>query len=292
MSRLLALILCLLPGALVAQTPPALTNTYDFNQGPTIDTYIDQPVVFDVDLTVTGCTLDYYLQGFSFGLKLPEFLDPVLIDYGVTPSLAALNGGSGPDFLLSTIWTNGTTGEKWIRYGCVIDFFDAMAAGFNCGNQNLGYFWLLFETQGTGDIEVRQFWGPTATGGIAISNELVWLDDTQNALFSYYGVDSTGYDLDLTVDVPVREFVRGDVDDTQTVGIADVIAILAYLQGTFAVSCLDAADANNDGAIDVSDPSYVLEYLFNGGAAPPAPFPSCGEDDNTDPLTCNDHDCI
>jgi hypothetical protein len=35
-------------------------------------------------------------------------------------------------------------------------------------------------------------------------------------------------------------------------------------------------DTNADGRIDLSDPVYALSFLFQGGAAPPAPFPACG----------------
>jgi len=45
--------------------------------------------------------------------------------------------------------------------------------------------------------------------------------------------------------------------------------------------CLDAVDANDDGAIDCSDAVFVVGFLFLGTAAPPAPGPSelpCGAD--------------
>jgi hypothetical protein len=46
------------------------------------------------------------------------------------------------------------------------------------------------------------------------------------------------------------------------------------------MDCLEAADANGDlahgGAIDISDPVYVLVHLFAGRPPPPLPFPDCG----------------
>ena len=53
-----------------------------------------------------------------------------------------------------------------------------------------------------------------------------------------------------------------------------------FLGGT-RPSCDEAADANDDGNIDLTDAIYVLEYLFLGGAAPPPPGPPpgpCGDD--------------
>jgi hypothetical protein len=40
--------------------------------------------------------------------------------------------------------------------------------------------------------------------------------------------------------------------------------------------CIRAADANNSGAVDISDGVYTLNFLFTGGLAPPAPYPDCG----------------
>ncbi len=38
-------------------------------------------------------------------------------------------------------------------------------------------------------------------------------------------------------------------------------------------------DVNGDQKTDVSDPIHLLNYQFRGGSAPPAPFPSCGIDE-------------
>ncbi|MBN1441262.1 MAG: hypothetical protein JXA90_01070, partial [Planctomycetes bacterium] len=40
--------------------------------------------------------------------------------------------------------------------------------------------------------------------------------------------------------------------------------------------CLRAGDSNGDGDLNISDPIYLLAYLFLGGPAPPPPFPECG----------------
>ena len=49
---------------------------------------------------------------------------------------------------------------------------------------------------------------------------------------------------------------------------------------------MDAADANDDGQVDISDAIYDLRYLFLGGQAPPAPFPHAGPDVTIDDLPC------
>jgi len=56
--------------------------------------------------------------------------------------------------------------------------------------------------------------------------------------------------------------------------------------------CMDAADSNDDGFLDVSDVVFTLGYIFSGGSAPPAPFPNCDLDATPhDPLSCDDSAC-
>lgn len=60
----------------------------------------------------------------------------------------------------------------------------------------------------------------------------------------------------------------GDVNNSRTVDVADVVATLAYIfEGTvpsgFGTCVLDM---NEDGSVDVADPIHLVNYLFNGGA--------------------------
>lgn len=82
-------------------------------------------------------------------------------------------------------------------------------------------------------------------------------------------------------------FVRGDATGNLRVAIDDAVRVLGFLfggEGTH--SCLDALDADDSGKVDVSDPVYILRYLFRDGAAPPAPFPDPGADPTADELDC------
>ena len=76
------------------------------------------------------------------------------------------------------------------------------------------------------------------------------------------------------------EFVRGDFDSSGAVNITDAVGIAEYLFGNgTAPLCNDAADTNDDGILDVSDPVYLLFALFiPGSSPPPAPFPEPGND--------------
>jgi hypothetical protein len=75
-------------------------------------------------------------------------------------------------------------------------------------------------------------------------------------------------------------FVRGDFDSNLTVNLTDAVALAKYLfQAGPAPKCQDAADANDDGILDVSDPVYLLFALFiPGSPPPPPPYPEPGED--------------
>jgi hypothetical protein len=69
--------------------------------------------------------------------------------------------------------------------------------------------------------------------------------------------------------------------------MTDAIAALGSLFGQDAVGCVDAADANDDGAFDIADAVSILTSLFVPGASPPSPpHPGCGADPTPDPLDC------
>jgi hypothetical protein len=46
---------------------------------------------------------------------------------------------------------------------------------------------------------------------------------------------------------------------------------------------VEAADLNDDGGVDLSDPIYLLLYLFEGGTPPPPPFDPTGKTAGPDP---------
>jgi hypothetical protein len=51
-------------------------------------------------------------------------------------------------------------------------------------------------------------------------------------------------------------------------------------------TCLDAADANDDGAVDIADAIALLSHLFAGSGDVPQPFAECGIDPTVDGLGC------
>jgi len=77
--------------------------------------------------------------------------------------------------------------------------------------------------------------------------------------------------------------VRGVVHDPDGRPVAGV---RVTLPGSDPVPCADAADANDDGAFDISDPVFLLGFLFTLGPDPGPPFPDCGADPTGDGLDC------
>ena len=73
-----------------------------------------------------------------------------------------------------------------------------------------------------------------------------------------------------------RGYVRGDVNGDLQADISDGIGILSHLFLGKTLDCLEPSDADGSGAEEVTDAIFLLNFLFNGGLAPPAPFPACG----------------
>ena len=81
-------------------------------------------------------------------------------------------------------------------------------------------------------------------------------------------------------------FIRGDGTGDGMIDLADPIFNLNHLFQMGPSICLSAQDTNDDGAVDMADPVYNLMYLFAMGPPPPTPFPACGVDLTVDPLDC------
>jgi len=63
---------------------------------------------------------------------------------------------------------------------------------------------------------------------------------------------------------------RGDVDRLGGINVSDLTFYVAYLfQGGQAPACPDQADVDGSGSHNVSDLTYLVAYLFQGGPEPP-----------------------
>ncbi|MBN1417757.1 MAG: hypothetical protein JXP34_03220 [Planctomycetes bacterium] len=82
-------------------------------------------------------------------------------------------------------------------------------------------------------------------------------------------------------------FVRGNVNGGG-IDLSDPVFILGYLFASGpAPACLDAADVDDSGVLDLADPVRLLDYLFASGDPPPPPFPDPGADPTDDGIPCD-----
>ena len=95
--------------------------------------------------------------------------------------------------------------------------------------------------------------------------------------------------LTITFTVGEPTFIRCDANDDGVANLADAIRMIneAFRNMGPESQCEGAFDCNgSSGTGDtLADVSYLLMYLFQGGSAPPAPFPACGFTTGTN---CND----
>ncbi len=90
---------------------------------------------------------------------------------------------------------------------------------------------------------------------------------------------------------PGPQFIRGDVDGVNGVNITDGVSLLNHLfTGTPHPPCLDAADANDAGVLNIATAVFIFNFLFSGGASPPPPGGECGPDPTADPMGCENYD--
>ncbi|MCI0635830.1 MAG: PQQ-dependent sugar dehydrogenase, partial [Actinobacteria bacterium] len=75
-------------------------------------------------------------------------------------------------------------------------------------------------------------------------------------------------------------FERGDCNGDGGDDISDPIFLLDWLfgPGGSSIAREDACDTNDDESLDIADPIYHLSALFTDGALPPAPYNECGSD--------------
>ena len=80
-------------------------------------------------------------------------------------------------------------------------------------------------------------------------------------------------------------FVRGDATADGAVDLSDVAATLDWLfLGQDVPACLAASDANRDASVTITDPLFLLGFLFLQGPSPASPFPGCGRSARSDDL--------
>jgi hypothetical protein len=83
-------------------------------------------------------------------------------------------------------------------------------------------------------------------------------------------------------------FVRGNVNGDAKVDISDGVAILLdlFLGQRAREPCRKALDADDSGALEITDAIALLLHLFANSPPPPPPYPAAGSDPTPDGLEC------
>lgn len=98
----------------------------------------------------------------------------------------------------------------------------------------------------------------------------------------------------INVTTCAGNFIRGDCNNNgRILGLlGDPLYILNFLfNGGPAPSCDAACDSNFDDTINISDATYLLNWMIGIGPPPPGPFPACGQPATPQNLTCAAHIC-
>ncbi|MFQ5653828.1 MAG: IPT/TIG domain-containing protein [Planctomycetota bacterium] len=135
----------------------------------------------------------------------------------------------------------------------------------------------------------------TVEFGVQTALDIQVIDDTSltcvtPAVSSLGAVDvrvSNSLGEDTALGAFLYGFIRGDVNEDQTIDLADVISTLTLLfLGGDPPFCPDAVDVNDDGALDIADAIYSISFLFLSGVPPEEPFTEPGLDPTDDNLGC------
>ena len=89
------------------------------------------------------------------------------------------------------------------------------------------------------------------------------------------------------------KFIRGDLNYMSGIDFRDSQMLTEFIVGQrTSLPCMDAADVNDDGFVNLSDSTFLIGYIAGVMLATiPAPFPSCGTDQTDDDLDCEVSTC-
>jgi glucose/arabinose dehydrogenase len=123
-------------------------------------------------------------------------------------------------------------------------------------------------------------------GLLAIEDSLFLSDIASQGSMNDGGGSGVIYRVRASGQPPREIFIRGDSNRDEAVNLSDCFRVLEPLfQMGEALPCPDAADANDDGEVDIADAVAILFSLFVGWRMPP-PFPGSGVDPTPDELRC------
>lgn len=208
--------------------------------------------------------MDYELRDVGSG----DLLATMTFD----PDLAVPTGPPGASSVTPTAW-------QWVEL-VPFDLTDGTPDVILINGVPTGFDVFAFRTEGDliYQLDVEYFfgfddgpWRVEITDGISFDI----LEETQGS-YNYVLVPAPG------------NFVRGDVNQDTNLDSSDAVSLFMHLftpgEGT---ECLDAADANDDGMVDIADGIFLISFFFRMGVPSPAPTGTCGVDPTDDMIGCD-----
>jgi uncharacterized repeat protein (TIGR01451 family) len=101
------------------------------------------------------------------------------------------------------------------------------------------------------------------------------------------GITTEGPLWSFQTESPV--FRRADANGDGAIDLSDALFTVFYLFGGRTTSCQKSLDFDGNGAIEVTDAVLQLGYLFLNGREPAAPFLGCGTEPPGSDLTCTEY---
>ena len=194
-------------------------------------------------------------------------VEPITVDLGLT--LASMNGGLGPEFIVNDLAPNGfSSGIIFSLAGALPIPPTAVAEllqvdyqiSFAISGVNVPLTFCVFQGVSNDVVEGLNSASPTTIDGEIVVS----------------GVPQT------------VEFIRGDVSEDGSVSITDAIVLFGRLLGAVPDGlCPQSGDVNADGTRDIADVVSLLSALFIPGAAITPPFPACGTSTVPTGLACS-----
>ncbi|OUU22878.1 MAG: hypothetical protein CBC13_06870 [Planctomycetia bacterium TMED53] len=269
-------------GTITIQDVPPPTFTYNAPDKNATYSPDDGNASFSAEITVSetdnsalGAPFPNETQGFSMGLAHDSaLLEATSVAF--SGPVAALDGGNGPGFAETSIYTDGWTA------GVVYSFIGAETITFSTGGDTAiiaEYSTVAGALAGDEDGETTTLSWSSGLGSPPVTNVMVVAGNSLAANLN----DGT-----ITFEaVSVTPFLRSDANADSRNDVADAIWMLSDLfLGGPTYNCLGANDANADGFYDTADPIHVINYQFLDGSAPSAPFPDCGVAPDQEPEDC------
>jgi hypothetical protein len=264
-----------IPGPTITYVASDTTAAYNPDDG--VSGFSVDLQVFETDNSALGAPFPNTTQGFSMGLGH----DSTLLEatsVSLAGPVAALDGGNGPSFAESSIYTDGIT------IGCVYSFIGAETISYAAQETVAEVSYSTVAGTLTGDTD-------GAATSLSWTNGLGAPNVTNVMVVGGGSIAAETQDATITlVAASVTAYLRSDANADGRIDVADAIWMLSDLfLGGVHLDCEAASDSNADGAYDVADPTFVIQFQFLEGSAPPAPYPDCGTTPSQEAADCFDY---